>query len=161
MIQEIKFKPNRFGTCKYKQTNEDNIFEPTANTIVICSGADVSAILSHDIVETIKGEKEYNSYVCDDEDITNIKFTTQFQPYYEIMAHNQTIKICLEAAMIFTTNDIKDIWFATMTNEGISIYPLWFYSCAKEEWENNKNHLYVQIMDGRYDGKVRYKSVRI
>lgn len=161
MIQEIVFKPNYSGICKYKQTEEDNIFEPTENTIVICSGADVSTILSHDIVETIKGEKEYNSYICDDEDITNIKFTTQLQPYYEIMAYNQTIKICLEAAMIFTTNDIKDIWFATMTNEGISIYPLYFYEGAVEEWINYKNRLYVGIMDGRYDGKVRYKSVWI
>lgn len=161
MIEKIIFKPNYFGDCKYKQTEEDNIFQPTRNTIIICPNTYVATTLSHDIVDTIKGKKEYNSYICDDKDISDINFTTQLQPFYEITAHKQTIKICLEAAMIFTTKHIKDIWFAEMTKEGISLFPLYFFKHARKNWVNNKNYLYTQIMDGRFDGQVRYKSVRI
>lgn len=110
--------------------------------------------LADEIIKTINGEAEYNDYSCDDEDIGNAKYVLNFGLQKIIDINGQRITLCIEPAMIYKAENIKDIWFFDWSGKDEdykeSIYPMVVFKGSHEVWESGLDNVYRYIVNGRY-----------
>ncbi len=160
MLRAIEFKDKRF------RAKEDyNLFSPISeNAIILCNNYKLMDSLAKEILNTINGKAEYNSYDCDDEDVGNGKMLLAFGLQRVIGINSQRITLALEPSIIYKANDIEDIWlFDQKENNNLGvcryegfIYPVCIFKGSREVWNNGKDEMYKVICGGRYgtyDGK--------
>lgn len=156
MLQGIEFTDKRFDT-----NNENNQFTYlTNNTIVLCNNYRLMETLAEEIIKTVNGEAEHNNYCCDNEDVGKAKYILNFGLQKVVDINGQTIALCLEPAMIYKAEGIKDIWFFDWIGENEtykeSIYPMIVFKGSQDIWNRGLDEVYKTIINGRYgayDGK--------
>lgn len=161
MLRAIEFTDKRFRT-----KDDYNLFSPiTKNAIVLCHNYSLMDSLAREIINTVNGKAEYNDYDCDNEDIGKARINLSFGLQRIIDINGQRITLALEPAIIYKSNDIRDIWFFDYrgTNEIETlppyeefIYPMTIFKGSKKVWEDGKDEVYKVICNGRYgtfDGK--------
>lgn len=156
MVYGIIFKDKRFDT-----NDENNQIDFCNNeTIILCNNYNLMDSLAEEIVKTINGEKEYNDYCCDEEDVGKAKYEMRFGLQRIIDVNGQKIILCLEPAMIYKAKNIEDFWFYDWFEKDDtykeSIYPLTVFIGSDKIWEEGLDKVYRMIVNGRfgcYDGE--------
>ena len=155
MLEWILFKDPRFDV-----TDDNNYIDSfTMSTIIVCSNYRVMESLSEEIFKTINGDAEHNEYACDECDVGQAKYVTNFGLQKVIDINGQRITLCLEPAMIYKAKEIHDIWFADSNGDGEtyreSIWPMRVFKGSEEIWDKGLDEVYSYIVSGRfgcYDG---------